>query len=94
MLEVSVQHGVLKAALGRQDPKSDVVLLTTMAVKEDCRKQGIGTALLAAAEDWIHTVHPEIACAALFVYRNNHDAIRYAAKHAVSRLLNMSMYKR
>ena len=76
MLEVSVQHGVLTAVLGNQNPKSDVVLLTTMAVKEHSRKQGIGTALLAAAEMWICSVHPEIACTALFVYRNNHDAIR------------------
>ena len=79
MLEVSVQHGVLRAALGTEDPKSDVILLTTMAVKKSSRKHGIGTALLAAAEQWIRSVHPEVACAALFVYRNNHDAIRYAA---------------
>ena len=80
MLEVSIQHGVLKAVPGSPDPKSDVVLLTTMAVKPHVRKQGIGTALLTAAEAWISDAHPEIAYAALFAYRNNHDAIRSADK--------------
>lgn len=76
MVEVSTQQDVPKAVLRKGDQA--VAVLTTMAVTEHSRKQGIGTALLSAAEEWTRTCHPEITSAALFVYRNNHDAIRLA----------------
>lgn len=76
MAEVSIQQNVLKTVLSVPDPKCDVALLTTMAVREHSRKQGIGTALVTAAEEWVQIAHPKIAYVALLVYKNNHDAIR------------------
>ena len=76
MLEVSVQwSSSLAAPNWQQGPQ--VLFLTTMAVRNLKRKQGIGAALLRAAEDWSATAHLSVSHAALLVHRNNDAAVRY-----------------
>ena len=77
MLEVSVQSSTSIAGPNRQELGSEVLFVTSMAVKEPRRRQGIGAALLRAAEEWSAPHHSDISHAALLVYRNNYDAIRY-----------------
>lgn len=72
MLEVSIQADMPPLFLGNSH---QVAVVTTMAVLPEMQRQGIGTALLEAAQCW--AAARDVRSVALFVYRDNYTAIRY-----------------
>ena len=72
MLEVSIQADMPPLFLGNSQ---QVAVVTTMAVLPEMQSQGIGTALLEAAQCWAASHDGKVV--ALFVYRDNYTAIRY-----------------
>ena len=72
MLEVSVQADMPPLFLGNS---RQVAVVTTMAVLPEMQRQGIGIALLEAAQCW--AASRDVKLVALFVYRDNYTAIRY-----------------
>ena len=72
MLEVSLQADMPPLFLGSSQ---QIAVVTTMAVLPEMQRQGIGTALLEAAQCW--AASRDIKVVALFVYRDNYTAIRY-----------------
>ncbi len=72
MLEVSIQADMPPLFLGNS---RQVAVVTTMAVLPEMQRQGIGTALLEAAQCWAASC--DVKVLALFVYRDNYTAIRY-----------------
>lgn len=71
MLEVSVQADMPPLFLGNS---RQVAVVTTMAVLPEMQRQGIGIALLEAAQCW--AASRDVKLVALFVYRDNYTAIR------------------
>ena len=71
VLEMSIQTDI-PAELSGGSKQAAVV--TTMAVMPLLQRQGIGSALLDVAEQWAACYRVEVV--ALFVYRDNHAAIR------------------
>ena len=98
MLEMSIQTDI-PAELSASSTKAAVV--TTMAVLPKLQRQGIGSALLLAAQDWALT--QDTALMALFVYRDNYAAIRSAdyadtpsafqLVSAITKVMNMRMLR-
>ena len=71
VLEMSIQTDIPVDLSGSRQ----AAVVTTMAVLPSMQRQGIGTALLDAAQDWAASL--DIRIVALFVYRDNDAAIRY-----------------
>ena len=72
MLEVSIQTDIPAGVLS--SGRTEAAVVTTMAVMPSLQRQGIGSALLQAAQQWAARYKVEIV--ALFVYRDNDAAIR------------------
>ena len=71
ILEMSMHDDMSDLALGKH---KRAAVLTSTAVLPELRRQGIGTALLQAAQQWAASHHVEAL--ALFVFRDNYAAIR------------------
>lgn len=82
ILEMSIQTDI-PAELSGGSKQAAVV--TTMAVMPRLQRQGIGSALLDAAEGWAACHRVEVV--ALFVYRDNDAAIRCGLKNISIHLL-------
>ena len=72
VLEISLQHDIPSLRAGQ--PKAAAVV-TSMAVLPELQRQGIGTAMLEAAQQWAVSQNAHLM--ALFVFRDNYAAIRY-----------------
>ncbi|KAL0039854.1 hypothetical protein WJX77_010005 [Trebouxia sp. C0004] len=70
MLELSIQADISPLF----NNSRQVAVVTTMAVLPEMQRQGIGTALLEAAQCW--AASRDVRVIALFVYRDNYTAIR------------------
>lgn len=73
ILEMSIQTDIPAELSGGSN---QAAVVTTMAVMPRLQRQGIGSALLDAAERWAAGHGVEVV--ALFVYRDNDAAIRCA----------------
>lgn len=71
---MSIQSDILPMCCGNS---RQAAVITTMAVLPEVQRQGIGTALLEAAQCWAASLGVQVI--ALFVYRDNYSAIRYHA---------------
>ncbi|KAA6418549.1 MAG: hypothetical protein FRX49_11494 [Trebouxia sp. A1-2] len=83
MLEVSIQADMPPLFLGNSH---QVAVVTTMAVLPEMQRQGIGTALLEAAQCW--AAARDVRSVALFVYRDNYTAIRLYERVGFERVVN------
>ena len=71
VLEISLQYDIPSLPAGQ--PKTAAVV-TSMAVLPEVQRQGIGTAMLEAAQQWAASQGAHSM--ALFVFRDNYAAIR------------------